>query len=124
MIRYLLGAVILITSSILVQTSLAARGGGFASENPLAAEHIGDLPIEIRRSLKRFERECGAPVAGHHFSTSIEASGRRFIALHFETFYCPGSLAICDEDGCLHEIFAETPNGRVRVFAMLQRKSH
>jgi hypothetical protein len=118
MCRHLSGAVLLIASLIVGQSPAAARGAGFASENPLAAEHIEGLPLDIRRSLVRLERKCGTSIAGHYFSVSIKASGRSFVALHFEKFYCPGSLkTICGAAGCLHEVFLETGGRHVRVFA-------
>lgn len=110
------GVVFVIASSIVAQTPGAARGS-FASENPLAAEHLDSLPADIRRAVAQREQACRKAAAGHYFSTSIEASGHRFVVLHFEEFYCPGSRKICDAAGCLHEVFLDTGGRRVRVFA-------
>lgn len=111
----LLSAVLIVAVSIVARSPSLARSG-FASENPLAAEHIDALPTDIRRSVTQREQACGKAAAGHYFSTSIDASGRRFIALHFEKFYCPGSRTICNA-GCLHEVFLETGGRHIRVFA-------
>lgn len=116
--RLLSGVVLVIVSAIVVQSPAAARGAGFASENPLAAEHIDALPTDVRRAVDQHKRECGTAAAGHYFSTSIAASGRRFVSLHFEKLYCPGRRSICDAAGCLHEVFVEMKGRHVRVFAM------
>lgn len=111
---------ILLVASLagILSTGTEARGS-FATENPWAAEHIDALPTDIRRAITRRERACGGPAAaGHYFSVSIDASGRRFIALHFENFHCPGSRPVCDATGCLHEVFVEKAGRQVRVFAI------
>lgn len=113
------GAILLVASLVGAQSSAMARGS-FATENPWAAEHIDALPTDIRRAVARRERACGGPAAaGHYFSVSIDASGRRFIALHFENFRCAGIRPVCDATGCLHEVFVEKAGRQVRVFAVV-----
>lgn len=109
---------VMIATLISSQYPAAARGS-FATENPWAAEHIDALPPDIRRAVARRERACGGgtTAARHYFSVSLDASGRRFIALHFENFHCPSSGAVCNPTGCLHEIFVEKTGRQVLVFA-------
>lgn len=110
---------LLVACSIAAQSSAVARGS-LATENPFAAEHIDALPSDIRRAVAQRERACrGNSAAGHYFSVSIDASGRRFIALHFENFYCPGRrAAVCNATGCVHEVFVETQGRQTRVLEL------
>ena len=114
----LLGFATLFATLIFAQVSATARGS-FATEKPWAAEHIEALPTDIRHAVAKRERACGGQAAaGHYLSVEIDASGRRFIALHFENFHCPGSRAVCDSTGCLHEVFVESAGRQARVFAI------
>ena len=93
--------------------------GSFASENPWSAEHIGLLPPEIRRELRKWEIACGeTATAGHYFAVHLEVNGTRFIALHFEGYRCPGSGALCRRGECLHEIYATTHSRFHRVLSL------
>jgi hypothetical protein len=100
--------------------SLQASGqssarSGMATERPWASEHIEGLPVDIRRRIVALERVCGnAAAAAHYFAVSIEAGGRRFVSLHFEEFACGNRAAVCNGNGCLHEIYAES-RGRYRI---------
>lgn len=92
----------------------AAARGGIHGENPWAAEHIEGLPLDLRRDVDVHARACGnAPAARHFFSTSISVGGQVFRSLHFEEFRCDGYAAVCNTNGCLHEIYLES-NGRYR----------
>ncbi|WP_201767774.1 hypothetical protein [Bradyrhizobium sp. BTAi1] len=99
----------------------AARGS-LESMNPLATEHVGGLPADIRRAVTARERACGnAAAAGHYFSTSTVAGGRLLRSLHFQEFACTNRAAVCNADGCLHEIYVEA-NRRYRpVFSTYAR---
>lgn len=101
----------------------AVARGSFAQEHPFAAEHINQLPADIRRGLTSRARACGSKVAAaHYFSTTIEADGLRFRSLHFEEFACEAPGAICQPGGCLHEIYLES-GGRSRlVFSTYARE--
>lgn len=93
----------------------AMARGGFASERPWASEHIESLPLDIRRAVFRQARACGSKAAAsHYFSVSIESDGAKFISLHFEDFACANRTAICNGDGCLHEVYLKS-GGRHRL---------
>lgn len=86
-----------------------------ATERPWASEHIEGLPADIKRRIVALERGCGnAAAAAHYFAVSIEAGGQRFLSLHFEEFACRNRAAVCNGNGCLHEIYAEA-RGRYRI---------
>lgn len=88
--------------------------GSSGGENPWSAEHVGGLPADIRSAVEFRAHACGnAPAARHYFSTSITAGGRLFRSLHFEDFACSDRAAVCNVNGCLHEIYLES-NGRYR----------
>ena len=116
--RLKLWSAIWMTTLLLIslQTSEQALArSGMATERPWASEHIEGLPVDIRRRIVALERVCGnAAAAAHYFAVSIEAGGRRFVSLHFEEFACGNRAAVCNGNGCLHEIYAES-RGRYRI---------
>ena len=100
----------------------AIAHGGLADEPPRAAEHVERLPDHVRRNVAAHERACGdEPAAAHYFSISIEASGFRFRAQHFEDFACARRSAVCRPDGCLHEVFLEDSKRQQLVFSIYAR---
>lgn len=101
---------------ISLQTSEQAPArAGMATERPWASEHIEGLPADIRRRIVALERVCGnAAAAAHYFAVSIKAGDQRFVSLHFEEFACGNRAAVCNDSGCLHEIYAES-HGRYRI---------
>jgi hypothetical protein len=112
---------LLLLGSILTCGQSTARGS-FATENPWAPEHIEGLPAEIRRGIFARERACGsAAAAGHYFSVSIMAGGRRFVSLHFEDFACANRAAVCHGGGCLHEVYLESRGRHRLVFSVRAR---
>lgn len=103
-------------------TSSAKSRGGLASERPWAASHVEGLPSDIRRHVQGFVRACGnAAAAAHYFGTSMEASGRRFYAQHFEDFACARRAVVCRPGGCLHEVFVSDGNRQRLVFSSFAR---
>ena len=108
-------------STMVINVAWAQRGG-VASENPWAAEHIEGLPLDIRKHVEGHARECGNPAAAaHYFSVSIEASGRRFYAQHFEELSCHRRAAVCRPQGCLHEVFLDDGRRQRQVFSIYAR---
>lgn len=64
------------------------------------------LPVGIRKTLDPHTTVCGSdPRAGHYFTVSVKESGREFRALHFDEFACERRSAVCQPEGCLHEIY-------------------
>ena len=116
--RLKLWSAIWMTTLLLIslQTSEQALArSGMATERPWASEHIEGLPADIRRRIVAIERACGnAAAAAHYFAVSIEAGGQRFVSLHFEEFACGNRAVVCNGNGCLHEIYAES-RGRYRI---------
>jgi hypothetical protein len=114
-------AVTPLLGSLLACGQATARGG-FATDNPWAAEHIEGLPLDIRRGIVARERACGSKAAaGHYFSVSIEAGGRHFVSLHFEDFACAVRAAVCNGGGCLHEVYSESSGRHRLVFSTRAR---
>jgi hypothetical protein len=101
----------------------AQARGGVATERPQAVEHIEGLSADLRRGIGARERACGnAAAASHYFSVSIQAGGLRFVSLHFEDFVCTNRAAICNDDGCLHEIYLESRGRHRLVFSARARE--
>jgi hypothetical protein len=108
-------------TAVLTSGQASARGS-MATERPWASEHIEGLPADIRRDIVARERACGnAAAAGHYFSVSIEAGGRRFVSLHFEDFVCANRAAVCNSGGCLHEVYLESGGRHRLVFSVRAR---
>ena len=111
--RMLIGAICAM-GLLASQMQCAARGSS-SSERPWAAEHIDNLPPDIRRRIAARETACGnQAAAGHYFSVSIVAGGLRFRSLHFEEFACVNRASLCNARGCLHEVYLES-GGRHRL---------
>jgi hypothetical protein len=86
----------------------ASARGGMPSEDTWNPAHIERLPQEVRASIERSTRACGAPVAARRlFSRYIQdrVTGDWFIALHFEEVHCVNRAAICTTAGCLHQVY-------------------
>lgn len=111
------GAILLLFGLVDMEGQSAARGG-FAAEHPWASEHIEALPGDIQREISKHGQACGSKAsAAHYFAVSIEGGGQKFISLHFEDFACAKRVAVCREDGCLHEVYAEFRGRYRRVFS-------
>jgi len=108
----------LLLAGSLSATSAAYARGGFASENPFAAEHIEALPPEIQRKLSARAKACGnKAAAAHYFSVTIGANGEQFLSLHFEDFACQNRATVCEGDLCLHEVYLKSRAGHRLVFS-------
>jgi hypothetical protein len=89
-------------------TSARAVVAPSSSEDQFNQAHIEALPQEVRDSIERATRACGAPVEARRlFSRYIQdrLTGDRFIALHFEDVRCVNRAAICTTAGCLHQVY-------------------
>jgi|LNFM01.1.fsa_nt_gb hypothetical protein len=113
---------IAVSLSSLWMVERAQSRGVMATERPWAPEHVEGLPPDIRRDVEEHARTCGnRPAAGHYFSVSIEGSGLRFWAQHFEDFACERRASVCRPEGCLHEIFADDGRRQRHVFSIYAR---
>lgn len=100
----------------------AIARGGLGSENPWNPEHITQLPAEIRADVARLAQTCRvAPAATHYFAVSLDTPQTRFIALHFEDFACEDRAAICNAEGCQHDIYASAGGPYRRVLRIRAR---
>ena len=112
----------LLLAGSLSATSAAYARGGFASENPFAAEHIEALPPEIQRKLSARAKACGnKAAAAHYFSVTIGANGEQFLSLHFEEFSCRARTTLCQGDLCLHEVYLRSRGKHRLVFSVNAR---
>jgi hypothetical protein len=74
------------------------------------AEHIDALPPEIRIAVLAM---CPTrPQAAHYFATYLDNSHR--INLRFEKFHCEQRATLCNNAGCLHQVYAFA-NGHYRL---------
>lgn len=78
---------------------------------------IDKLPHEIGAALAAWKPACGDRLtAGALFARITEVSGRRYVTLHFEELACVDRRAICNADGCRHEVYALSDGRFHRVF--------
>jgi hypothetical protein len=85
-----------------------ARGGPLHLEGPWHSAHVEGLPQEVRASVERSSRACGAPITAQHlFSRYIQdgLTGDQFIAIHFDEMDCVNRAAVCTAAGCLHQVY-------------------
>lgn len=108
--------------TLTLPSEVHSRAAGVATERPWAKENIERLPPDIRRDIEGHANTCNsAPAATHYFSLSIEASGLRFYAQHFENFACQQRHAVCRPQGCLHEVFIDDGRRQRHVFSVYAR---
>jgi len=97
------------------QTALAR--GVVPPDAPWNPAHIELLPPEVQAEIAQAARACNAPIAAQHlFSRYMRdfRTGDEFLALHYEETNCTNSPAICNAEGCLHQIFV-SHGGRYRL---------
>ncbi len=86
----------------------ASARSSIPSEDPLSPAHIERLPREVRASIERSTRACGAGFAARHFFSRYiqdRITGDRFITIHFDEVYCINRAALCTTAGCLHQVY-------------------
>lgn len=116
------GALLLLAAALSCGEAVA-RSSGFATEHPLAAEHIEGLPPDIRGDALARARACGnKAAAAHYFSVSIQSGGTRFVSLHFEEFVCMNRAAVCDDGLCLHRLYLDSRGRQRLVFSTRARE--
>ena len=99
-----------VSLSLIDATSLALGYSNVHVEDRWNAEHIGQLPAEVRNGIKRV---CSpSSRAEHLFATYFQNS--RLIKLHFEHFRCGDQSTFCNKTGCLHQIYIST-DGHYRL---------
>jgi hypothetical protein len=109
-----------IGASLLGLAGLCLPSPSWADSSPrLHTSPLDSLPTEIGAEVHRWQATCGGTLApGHTFVRSVEISGRRFLALHFEELSCENQAAICNAEGCLHEIYIFSGGRFRRVMAL------
>ena len=94
--------------------SVEARGG-IVAEDRWNAQHIDQLPAEVRTAISSYARACGSPVAAEHsFALYFRSGNANLIGLHFEHLRCTDRAAVCKAAGCLHQVYIST-GGRYRL---------
>lgn len=108
----------LLVGSLGILTDAKGRGG-LGAEHPWAADHIRELPQDIRRNLTPQEQACGGSRAQHSFARYLSLTGGApaFVALHFDLFDCADRTRICTLAGCLHQVYSATGQGYRLVFS-------
>ena len=80
-----------------------------AKDPPWNAEHINQLPGEVRKAVLAICPQI--PNAGHYFATYFHDQ----INLHFEHFHCEQARStFCNGSQCLHQVYKLT-DGHYRL---------
>jgi hypothetical protein len=96
-------ALAIVVAALMSASSAFARGG-MAVEDRWNPHHLSDLPPEIQKAVSRMCRQ--SPKAEHYFAGHFENSRR--IVLHFEHLNCDGRSTLCNQSGCLHQVYVST----------------
>jgi hypothetical protein len=97
----------------------AAARGRYSNFGPWSNDQTRVLPRYIGDVASQRLRACGYVItAGHYLSTSISVGGRQFISVDFGDFGCS---AVCNAEGCLHEVYVESRSRYQRVFRAYAR---
>jgi len=89
--------------------SAQARSAGTPPEDRWNPQHIGGLPVEIRKSIAPYARICGGPLAAEHsFARYFQSGNAKLIGLHFEHLRCGDRAAACKAAGCWHQVYIST----------------
>ena len=108
-----------ITMALLIFDSVAALGQSprrYSGHEAWAVYHINDLAPDIRANVLSFKRECGSPLAATHAFLRPTKPKARFVALHYEAFWCQKRKGgICQANRCLHEVYERRDGNRYRL---------
>ena len=109
--------VILALVSLLYQLPDAAARGGISHVDRASIRPIEELPPHVRRAVERWKSVCGFPLTAKrsfvHYLGDMSL-GYQFIALHFDELSCDNRAAICNNRGCLHQVYVSM-GGTYRV---------
>lgn len=115
MLRRLTGAAACAIGILICSGAPISARGGYAGHQAWADYHITGLPPEIRASVLRHRNACGAPLAATHaFAVPSRSFEPPFLALHYESLWCPNRTPVCRGENCLHEVYARS-GGRYRL---------
>jgi hypothetical protein len=81
---------------------MTGASGQRAKDDLWNQEHINQLPTEVRNAV--FAMCPRTPHAGHYFATYLHDQ----INLHFEHFNCETRGSLCNNAGCLHQVYKLT----------------
>jgi hypothetical protein len=98
---------ILALVSLLYQ-SLAAARGGVSHVDLASARPIEELPPHVRRAVDRWRSVCGFPLTARRSFVHYlgdRSFGYQFISLHFNELSCDNREAVCNHQGCLHQVY-------------------
>jgi hypothetical protein len=103
---------ILALVSLLYQSPDAfARGGAISHVDLASTRPIEELPPDVRRAVERWKSVCGFPLTARRSFVHYlgdRSLGYEFIALHFNGLSCDNKTAVCNDRGCLHQVYVST----------------
>ena len=103
--RSLLAAIIaLVATGAQAYSTVSPRDNWSA----LSSAAFGRYPPAVREALRAAQKRCGGEeirVRPGLLSYFKSPAGEKFVAVHFDRFYCLNDTALCSSEGCLHRVF-------------------
>jgi hypothetical protein len=102
---------ILALVSLLYQAPDAAARGGYSHVDLASTRPIEEPPPDVRRVVERWKSVCGFPLSARRSFVHYlgdRSLGYQFIALHFHDLSCDNRTAVCNDRGCLHQVYVST----------------
>jgi hypothetical protein len=87
---------------------ITGASGQRVKDDPWNPVHIDHLPAEVRNAVLAMCPQT--PHAAHYFATYFHDQ----INLHFEHFNCEARGSLCNNSGCLHQVY-KLANGHYRL---------
>jgi hypothetical protein len=74
-------------------------------------------PLAVREALRAAQTRCGGDeirVRPGLVSYLKSPAGEKFVAVHFDKFYCLNDTTRCSSEGCLHRVFVAKHGSALR----------
>ena len=104
-------AILALVSLLFQSPDASARGGGISHVDLASTRPIEELPPDVRRAIQRWKSVCGFPLTARRSFVHYLGDGSlgyQFIAIHFHDLSCDNRTAVCNDRGCLHQVYVST----------------
>ena len=105
-------AILALVSLLYQSADAAARSGSYSHVDLASTRPIEELPPDVRRAVvERWKSVCGFPLTARRSFVHYlgdRSLGYQFIALHFNDLNCDNRTAVCNDRGCLHQVYVST----------------
>jgi hypothetical protein len=112
-------AILALVSLLYQSPDASARGGSYSHVDLASTRPVEELPPDVRRAVERWKSICGFPLTARRSFVHCLGDGYleyQFIALHFNDLSCDNRTAVCNDRGCLHQVYVSTGSTYRLVF--------